>query len=73
MSNSNPQTETQVISELLLSSIRTAVLRCRMDEQEISTIGVALKAGMITPAYALQWLIDIGLVDQVIAEEVRGP
>ena len=72
MPDSSSPAETQGVSELLLSSIRTAVLRCQMDEQEITTIGVALKAGMITPAYALQWLAELGLIDQVVADGARS-
>ena len=60
--------ETQAISELLLSAIRSAVHRCRLDENEITTVGVALRNGMITPECAVEWLHEIGLVDHVIGE-----
>jgi predicted naringenin-chalcone synthase len=60
--------ETQAISELLLSAIRSAVHRCRLDENEITTVGVALRTGMITPERAVEWLHEIGLVDHVIGE-----
>jgi hypothetical protein len=62
-SNSHP--ERQAVSELLLLAIRSAVLRAQ-------TIGTALSTGMIKPASAVQWLADIGLVDQVIAEQVQS-
>jgi hypothetical protein len=71
VSDNNSETEIQEISALLLSAIRSAVLRCRQDEQEITTIGIALKAGIITPEYAVEWLADIGLVSQVLVNEVR--
>jgi hypothetical protein len=42
-----------------------------LDENELVTIGTALKAGMVTPADAVEWLQDIGLVGQVIPDEVQ--
>jgi len=36
-----------------------------LDANELKTIGVALKSDMITPAYAVQWLIDIAIISQV--------
>lgn len=57
--------------EALLRAIRSAVLRCKLDENELVTIGTALKAGMVTPADAVEWLQDIGLVGQVIPDEVQ--
>jgi hypothetical protein len=64
--NSNSQLETQAISDLLLLAIRSAVLRAQIDANELKTVGLALRTGMITPEYAVEWLHDIGLVDQVI-------
>jgi hypothetical protein len=72
VSDTNSQQELQEAAELLLSAIRTAVLRAQMDAAEIETIGIALKSGTISPEYAVQWLADIGLVDQVLADEVRS-
>jgi len=53
---------------LLLAALNAATLRAQLDAGEIKTIGVALSTGMITPEYAVEWLHDIGLVDQVIPE-----
>jgi hypothetical protein len=53
----------------LLASLRMAVLRAKLDANEIESVGVALKAGWITPEYAVAWLLDIGLITQVIPEE----
>jgi hypothetical protein len=41
------------------------VLRAELDANELKTIGVALKSDMITPAYAVVWLSDAGLIRQV--------
>lgn len=58
-------------TEVLLRALRTAALRCDIDKNEIVTVGLALKAGMVTPRDAIEWLYDIGLVGQVIEE--RAP
>ena len=50
---------------LLLSALRSAVLRAELDANELKTIGTALKCDAITPAYALVWLQDVGLIQQV--------
>lgn len=71
MSDSNSQPETQAISALLQVAIRSAVLRAQLDANEIKTVGIALSSGIISPEYALAWLHDIGLVGQVIAEQVQ--
>jgi predicted naringenin-chalcone synthase len=72
VSNTNSQTETLAISELFLAALRSAALRAKLDANEIETIDTALKSGLITPEYAMAWLHDIGLVDQVIVDEVRS-
>jgi hypothetical protein len=55
-------------TEALLHALRSAVLRCKLDENELLTIGTSLRAGWITPEHAIRWLQDIGLVDQVVEE-----
>jgi hypothetical protein len=52
--------------EFLLSAIRSAVIRAKLDANELSTIGVALSGDMIGPDDAISWLEDIGLVGQVL-------
>jgi hypothetical protein len=59
-----PQAETD--RELLLAALRSAALRARLDENELNTIGVALRHGMISPEYAVEWLQDIGITSQVL-------
>ena len=70
MLHSNSKPETQAVSALLLLAIRSAVLRAQLDASEIKTVGIALSTGMISPECAIAWLADIGLVDQVIPDEV---
>ena len=70
MSTSKANDETQAISELLLAALNAATLRAQLDANEIKTIDIALSAGMITPEYAMTWLQDIGLVGQVIVDQV---
>jgi hypothetical protein len=50
---------------LLLSALRSAVLRAELDSNELKTIGIAFKADLITPAHAIVWLSVIGLIGQV--------
>jgi len=70
---SEPTRETQGICKaFLLTALRTAVLRCDLDRNEIISIGTALKNDWISPECAISWLMDIGLIDQVIADEVRS-
>jgi hypothetical protein len=64
--------EMQEVAKLLLSALRTAALKAKIDAAEIETIGIALKAGMIGPDDAVAWLNEIGLVDAVITDEVRS-
>jgi hypothetical protein len=67
----NTPTGGQDFKNFLLVAIRAAVLRAQLDANELKVVGLALKDGMVTPDYALQWLADIGLVSQVIADEVK--
>ena len=57
---------------MLLSALRSAVIRAKLDANELQTIGIALRSHMISPGEAVAWLMDIGLVTQVIPDcEVR--
>lgn len=51
--------------EFLLSALRAASLRARMFEVDINSIGIALKAEMVTPDQALKWIKDIGALELV--------
>ena len=48
--------------EFLLAALRAARLRAQLMEAELTTIGVSLKAKMISPAVAMQWIHDEGLM-----------
>ena len=45
---------------LLLSSMRTGVIRARLLENEILATGVSLKSGLLDPDHALSHLADVG-------------
>lgn len=54
--------------EMLLSAIRCAILRAKLDANEFTTIGIALRDGSITPDQAIEWLGESGLISQVIPD-----
>jgi hypothetical protein len=58
------------ISEMLLSALRCATLRAKLDANEFTTIGIALRSRAITPDDAIVWLTDAGLIGQVISEPI---
>jgi hypothetical protein len=47
--------------DFLLAALRAASVRAKLMECDINTIGLALKAGMIGPDTAVQWIRDSGL------------
>lgn len=63
-----PARTAETDSELILSALRSATLRAKLDANEFQTIGIALRAGMISPKGAIEWLEYSGLVDQVFTE-----
>ena len=60
--------------EFMLSALRGATLRCKVFETEINSIGVALKANMITVGEALMWIREAGVQELVcrIPEEIKA-
>ena len=58
--------------EFLLSALRGAGLRCKLYENEINSIGISLKAGLVTVPQALVWIKDAGIAELVcrIPEEI---
>ena len=58
--------------DFMLSALRAASLRARMNAADLDSIGIALKARMVTADQAVKWLKDIGALDFVgmIPEEV---
>lgn len=49
--------------EFLLSALRGASLRAKLYAVDIDTIGVALKAGMVTPVEAIAWAKEVGIIE----------
>jgi hypothetical protein len=52
----------------LLAALRTGILRAKLDANELTSIGLALKSGMITPEGAVEWLEDTGLITQLATD-----
>ena len=48
--------------EFLLSALRTASLRAKTIDNELTTIGIALKNGMIGTDTAVAWVRDCGML-----------
>jgi hypothetical protein len=48
--------------EFMLAALRTATIRCKLMEGELTEIGQALKSRMIGPELAVQMLHDQGLM-----------
>ena len=72
MSSTNSTAADQVLCKaFLLTALRAATARCDLDKNELISIRTALKNDWISPEYALGWLMDIGLIDQVVADEVQ--
>jgi hypothetical protein len=45
--------------EFLMGALCSARLRVRLLQNEIDTVGIAIKSGLITPEVAFEWLRDI--------------
>ena len=48
--------------EYLLAELRAAALRARLRQADIDAVGLALKAGLISPDQAVEHLCDCGLL-----------
>jgi hypothetical protein len=57
--------------EYLLAELRAAALRGRLWQADIDAIGLALKAGLISPDQAVEHLSDCGLLRLVGLREER--
>jgi hypothetical protein len=51
--------------EFMLSALRAASLRAKLFDADMTSIGIALRDCMITPAEAVKWINDIGAADAV--------
>lgn len=58
--------------DFLLAALRAASLRAKLMDADISSIGVALKADMISNDTAVRWIMEAGLLGMVgaIPEQV---
>jgi hypothetical protein len=54
--------EIEAHREFLLSALRSASLRCKLMDNELVSIGVALKHDLIGPDTAVQWIHDHNLM-----------
>jgi len=48
--------------EYMLATLRVASSRCKLWDNEINSIGVALRTDMICPDMAVKWIGDAGLM-----------
>ena len=48
--------------EFLLAALRVASARCKLMDNEITSIGCALRGDMIGPETAVQWVRDANLL-----------
>ena len=67
LSVSDVQADRDVLpdTEFLLSALRVATLRARLAANELDSIGVALKRGLVSYDDAMAWLHDVDLLDHV--------
>jgi len=56
------ETVTRDRREYLLAELRAAALRARLWQVDIDAVGIALKAGLISPDQAVEHLSDCGLL-----------
>jgi hypothetical protein len=61
-----------VLKDFLLTAIRSATLRAKLDVNELQSIGAALTHDWITPEGAIEWLSDLGLAPQVIPDGAQS-
>ena len=55
--------------EYLLAELRAAALRARLWQADIDAVGLALKAGLISPDQAVEHLSDCGLLSLLAVRE----
>jgi hypothetical protein len=59
--------------EYLLAGLRAAALRARLWQADIDAVGLALKAGLISPDQAVEHLCDCGLLRLLAVREEQEP
>jgi hypothetical protein len=63
------ETVTRDRREYLLAELRAAALRARLWQADIDAVGLALKAGLISPDQAVEHLSDCGLLRLLAVRE----
>jgi len=63
------ETVTRDRCEYLLTELRAAALRARLWQADIDAVGLALKAGLISPDQAVEHLSDCGLLRLLAVRE----
>ena len=63
------ETVTHDRCEYLLAELRAAALRARLWQADIDAVGLALKAGLISPDQAVEHLSDCGLLRLLAVRE----
>ena len=63
------ETVTRDRCEFLLAELRAAALRARVWHADIDAVGLALKAGLISPDQAVEHLSDCGLLRLLAVRE----
>jgi hypothetical protein len=58
--------------DYLLAELRCAWLRARLWQADIDAVGVALKAGWITPEQAVETLADCDCLQLISPEKTNG-
>ena len=59
------QDQADLHKEFLLAALRAASTRARLMEADLTTIGIALKGGLIGPDTAVRWIMEGGLLHMV--------
>jgi hypothetical protein len=53
-------------TDFLLTAIRAATLRSRLESVELDSVGTALRHGLICHDAAIEWLHEINLLNHVL-------
>ena len=56
-------------AEFLLTALRGVSAKAGLFQNDVNEIGIALKYGMVTPDFALEWARDVGALDHMQAAE----
>jgi hypothetical protein len=60
----------EAFRDYLLIAIRCACLRVQLSQNEMESVGVALRGRLVAPEIALEWLGEIGAIQFVDIGEV---